>query len=240
MPHNQMILEDVNLLEKSLQEPTESKWQGNWTKKTKAMLHLAIMISIFLLFGLGRLLIADKEHTNGGNERVYHCGNSPAEAISNGCSFDVMSFTWLPEQCFDEPLMEDFLGQRNWTWHLDGHGQQQADEAAVRKGTHSELYVSWEYHLMHCTYMWRKLHRAVLQDLDSLDGYIGNLAHTEHCGEMLLGGFKTAPSQETNTMIYTKFPACGKDGLRSGWYRIVDGERSFSMPAGKHHHHHMP
>jgi hypothetical protein len=134
-------------------------------------------------------------------------------------------------------LMEDFLGQRNWTWYLDGHGQQKADEVDVRNGIHKEVYVSWEYHLMHCTYMWRKMHRALLQDLDSLDGYIGNLGHTEHCGEMLLGGFETAPSQETNTMIYAKFPACGKGGLQSGWYRIVDGERSFSMPAGKNHHH---
>lgn len=236
MSHNETVPEELNLLGRSLLETIEIKWHRNWNKKREAMFHVAILILVFLLFGLGSLLIVDREHTNSGHEHVYHCGNSPTEANSNGCSFDVMSFTWLPAKCFDEPLIEDFLGQRNWTWYLDGHGQQKANEADVRNGIHNEVYVSWEYHLMHCTYMWRKMHWAVLQGLDSLDGYIGNPAHTEHCGEMLLGGFETASPQVTNTMIYTKFPACGKDGLHSGWYRIVDGKRSFSMPAGKHHH----
>lgn len=240
MSQESLVSEDIDLLEKSRLERIEYKWQQNWSKKTKMMLHLATLASICILLGFGALLVLDRNSNNVNS--FYHCGDSPADAVANGCFFDVMSFTWVPQECFNGPLMLDFLAQRNWTWYLDGQGQQQADETAVRNGAYNEVFVSWEYHLTHCVYMWQKMHHAILHGdpyLESLDGYIGRIGHTEHCGQMLLGGHDNSGSlQETNTMIYTKYPACGKDAFRGmgpGWYRIVDGERSFTMPAHKHH-----
>lgn len=163
---------------------------------------------------------------------IFHCGESPAEAITRGCNFDIMSFAWLPTPCFDRELMEEFLGLRQWTWYTDKDGQTVASELNIREGKYNEIFVSWEYHLVHCTYMWRKMHRALLQGgLDAVDGYIGSLHHTEHCSNMLLG-YRDAVNV-LNTFIYVKYPACGRgayqlDGV--GYYRVVDGNKSFSIP----------
>ena len=50
-----------------------------------------------------------------------------------------------PAKCFDEPLMDEFLALKNWTWYLDARGQKKADAATVRNGQYNEIFVSWEY-----------------------------------------------------------------------------------------------
>ncbi|KAK5994537.1 hypothetical protein PT974_05015 [Cladobotryum mycophilum] len=133
------------------------------------------------------------------------CGNSPTEAMEAGCRFDLMSFTWSRPQCFDGELVDEFLALQNWTWWLDAYGNQEVPLETVALGVYSPLFVTWEYHLFHCTYMWRKMHRAVLNGAP-LDSYVLNLDHTLHCGHMLLN--RTAQLQERNTAIITKYPSC--------------------------------
>lgn len=50
---------------------------------------------------------------------VYQCGNSPEEACSNKCLFDVISFSWLPPDCFDGDLVNDFFATSEWQWYKD-------------------------------------------------------------------------------------------------------------------------
>lgn len=191
------------------------------------MLMLGIMAIIWILQFMMSTYNATEYHSS-----IFHCGDSPAEAIARGCNFDIMSFAWLPAPCFDRDLMEEFLGLRQWTWYTDKDGQTVANEVDIREGQYNEIFVSWEYHLVHCTYMWRKMHRALLQGgLEAVDGYIGSLHHTEHCSNMLLGYHET--SNVPNTFIYAKYPACGKgayklDGV--GYYRVVNGNKTFSIP----------
>ena len=76
-------------------------------------------------------------------------------------------------------------------------------------GEHLGLYVSWEYHLRHCTAMWKKLHRAIRgEGKTAVDSYIANYEHTKHCEHMLLGR-RGLGLDEVNTVIETKFPDCG-------------------------------
>lgn len=58
------------------------------------------------------------------------------------------------------------------------------------------LYVTDEYHIVHCVYMWRKLHRGLEVESKELepgssegawiDSYTSNFMHTHHCTDVLL------------------------------------------------------
>jgi hypothetical protein len=139
------------------------------------------------------------------------CGNSSDSALSRGCHFDVMSFSWSLPDCFDEELMEQFLRHRDWHWYREDGGEVSAWD--VRAGPFDYLFVSQEYHVVHCTFMWRKMHRAVLARR-KIDSYVGNYTHTVHCEKRLYDRealLRSGPGfdSEVNTVIVTKYPTCG-------------------------------
>ena len=61
-------------------------------------------------------------HSQPENISPETCGNSSHEALSLGCSFDVISFAWLPDRCSDKELVDDFLALKHWNWYLDAGG----------------------------------------------------------------------------------------------------------------------
>lgn len=137
------------------------------------------------------------------------CGSTAQEARARGCHFDVISFCWLPDACYDEELSTTFDNITTWEWFLDPNRTQPIAHEEAMTGEYTGLYVNWEYHLRHCTFMWKKLHRAVLgTGKSAIDGYIGPLAHTEHCSEMLLQD-RDVGFDAINTIILVKFPDCG-------------------------------
>jgi len=136
------------------------------------------------------------------------CGVTPTQARSNGCLFDVVSFSWLPPACYDAVLVDDFLAVEPWEWFLDPLGTQPVLLEAVQRGEGSEMYVSWRYHIVHCVFMWQKLHRA-LDNGRVIDAYIGNYNHTSHCGHMLM--MENEAKAALSTIIRRKFVGCGVD-----------------------------
>ncbi|KIW58048.1 hypothetical protein PV05_02598 [Exophiala xenobiotica] len=117
--------------------------------------------------------------------KVLECGYSFTEARSRGCVYDVMMQDWVPEPCYDSVLTERYLAQGNYTWYADGDGNIMSDEE-MRKGEHTEAYMSGDYHKDHCIFSWEKLIRAmrntrpVSQELVSYD-------HVLHCRHQTLG-----------------------------------------------------
>jgi hypothetical protein len=126
-----------------------------------------------------------------------------------------MSFSWLPSPCYDSQLSEQFLTLKNWQWFNSPNMTEDAkvEKEEVLKGEHDYLWVSWEYHKLHCTYMWRKMHRAVLRG-GFVDQYIGNYEHTEHCEEILMGEGVEMEGSRGLTVIRRKFVGCQRKGLR--------------------------
>ncbi|KAI1251379.1 hypothetical protein MGN70_005947 [Eutypa lata] len=180
---------------------------------------LAITIILSILLGAATVGIAglhrdksaaDHEHTTVGSVMVQPCGSTPAEARARGCHFDVISFCWLPDACYDAELSSGFLHEHKLEWFEDPAKEQPLSYEEIMTGEHTGLYVNWEYHVAHCTAMWRKMHRAILGDLGkaAIDEYIGVYAHTAHCEEMLLGGRGVA-FETINTRIAVKYPNCG-------------------------------
>ncbi|KIX03841.1 uncharacterized protein Z518_07394 [Rhinocladiella mackenziei CBS 650.93] len=119
-------------------------------------------------------------------QKLSQCGSSRDDAVSRGCQFDIMSFSWLPPACYDEALAIEFAGLRGWQYFRDENRTTGIPRKEVALGQYDLLYVSTEYHVLHCTYMWRKMHRAVLKAAP-IDGYIGEYNHTKHCEEVLVG-----------------------------------------------------
>lgn len=136
------------------------------------------------------------------------CGSSRDEALRIGCHFDVMSFSWLPPQCYDRDLVEEFLARKSWVYYLQPnstHIQNRVDFEEVAAGSHKKLFVSWEFHKAHCAYMWRKMHRALLSGTP-IDDYINSYVHTKHCTEVLLN--EGVGPDKIEVLIQTKFVNC--------------------------------
>ena len=170
------------------------------------MFRSAVILVLFFLAVVGLFAIAlpHRPHV----VTRTSCGSTSAEARASGCVFDVMSFSWHQPACFDEELTNEFLSVANWTWFEDEDAKITLSEAEVVAGNHPVTYVAREYHLAHCTYMWRKLHRAVLRN-GPIDGHIGEYEHTKYCGEMLLMAERGTSANATNTIATTKYPTCG-------------------------------
>lgn len=115
-----------------------------------------------------------------------NCGDSPATAKSRGCSFDVLSFTWQTPECYDAPLVTSFLSYppEPWRWYTAPGGAEEVPLAVAALGER-DLYVNWEYHIVHCTYMWMLMHRAYTVR-GYIDSHLDAWNHTLHCQLVVL------------------------------------------------------
>ena len=165
----------------------------------------AFLLAFAVMLSFWYTAVPQLRLSNGLSHSTRSCGSSPSEAIKHGCRFDPTSFSWLHRDCYDEELVEQFLSQEAWEWFEDEEATVPIELEAALEGKHHHLYVSWEYHLTHCTFMWKKLHRALLRR-GAIDDYIGDLGHTGHCSRMLLTDGINRTS--ANTIIRRKFTTC--------------------------------
>ena len=183
-------------------EPDARNDSFTWAKV--GSLTVAIMLSALAI--LGFIIYFSTPHGN-----LTDCGGLNEQERARFCRFDIMSFSWLPPECYDQELIDEFNSVKEWGYweHKRGLGGRVTYEEA-NKGLR-DLYVSWEHHRHHCIYMWKKLHRAVVMRRP-IDSYVGNYGHTAHCDKMLF-------SEETSNMsialvnspIIVKTPSCGMD-----------------------------
>jgi hypothetical protein len=197
------IDETPSLLHKATRNSTRHVNGGKSNKLYLSIFAATVGLSILIVIlwmrqtsssGLG---VADPPQS------TIHCGETAEEARLQGCVFDVMSFSWLPYECFDAELNAQFLALEDWHW-FDSDEQSEVFYETVKRGENEYLYVNWNYHQFHCTYMWRKLHRAILKQ-QPVDEYIGNYSHTEHCERVLTKG---CDRDGQVTMIKRKFIEC--------------------------------
>ena len=79
---------------------------------------------------------------------------------------------------------------------------------AVLTGQYEHVVVKHEYHLLHCTYMFRKFHRATMSKRRYYDGIIRSYMHMEHCENILMEQRDGELLVKLDTGIRTKFPDC--------------------------------
>ena len=181
----------------------------NTSRKHRLMQGATILlVAVILLAGLTWSIIEARYYrpTRYVSTLRSDCGNSVEEAKANGCHFDMMSWLWLPHECFDAELVEEFIQLRDWKWYTHNRGfeEDRVPVADVRTGIYDSLWAPQEYHMWHCTYMWKKMHRAILRH-GPIDNDIAGYNHTLHCEKMLLEpGSLTA----VNTLVTAEFASC--------------------------------
>lgn len=179
---------------------------------TPRIITLAFVVLLGFLLGIVTSRSAQKTMvaTPSSQVLVSPCRKTADEARAHGCVFDVISFCWLHPRCYDSELSERFNHTRQWEWFLDPNRTQPLTHQEIITGEYTDLFVNWEYHLLHCTAMWEKMHRALLQpdEKKAIDSYISSYDHTKHCAQMLLGD-RDVQLDAINTIIRIKFPDCG-------------------------------
>ncbi len=201
-----LMIEDV--VDPKRQDAAKSKRLAAWRTRAVWLLLGAIFgIVTTLLATLTRDTDGTCEYATCGSHiaaATTDCGGSPAEARARGCKFDIMSFSWLPSECYDDQLHLNSAICGLGKWYSDPNSTESVvPEDIVKLGEHEYLYVSAEYHFFHCTFMWRKMHRVAL-GLGSMDSYIYNYNHTTHCETML----HDKSSMVIDSTIFTKYPEC--------------------------------
>lgn len=140
------------------------------------------------------------------------CGHSRAEALEAGCIFDMLSFSWMPPDCYDADLTAEFEGLSNWRYFSEKDAtSRQIPRSVAALGEHHHLFVTWEWHLRHCTYSWKRYMRATLPDgpMQSIDNVTASDAHTLHCERLILR--KDPPDlQKVNTRVRLKYLKCAR------------------------------
>ncbi|KAK4495419.1 hypothetical protein PRZ48_013750 [Zasmidium cellare] len=115
------------------------------------------------------------------------CGDDPATARSRGCSFDLLSFAWQTPECYDTSLMAEFAswnGDGDWNFYANPNYTEPVSQHIAIQGERTPLFVKWDYHVVHCTFMWRQMHRAY--ESGWIDSHLANYNHTLHCQKMIL------------------------------------------------------
>ena len=110
------------------------------------------------------------------------CGETPDEARSRGCSFDMLSHAWQTKECYDGEISSAYRKAGRWQYYLDRYGKYPIAEHIVARGD-TDVWLKEHQHYIHCIYMWRQMHRAFTV-LHHIDSHLDNYNHTMHCGKI--------------------------------------------------------
>lgn len=142
--------------------------------------------------------------------QVQHspCGNSAEEARAAGCHFEVLSWAWQADECHDIELENQFKQLDDWRFFRDKEGTIEIPPSEYGQDERRHDLIIWgsrNWHIVHCLYMWRKMHRAPQLGL-RWDEYMKDFAHTMHCNGVLQND--TIPHDALTTKMRTGFPSC--------------------------------
>lgn len=142
---------------------------------------------------------------NSAHSIIQHCGNTTAQAKENGCEFDLLSYSWVPTACYDRETADEF---RQWVYDPDRKRgswpffeddqmtKSILDEDSLSERIHAWSFSTQEEHMGHCTFLARRLHRAIEGNL-MLPSRTGSVGHTLHCTGAILDKFsQSSPLDE--------------------------------------------
>ena len=173
---------------------------------------MGLFITAFLLSILVVLGLVSGPQTHRNLIESSSCGSSPREAKARGCIFDLMSWCWVPPACHDEQLSQQNLDLGPWLWYEDVQATRPVLQQTAELGEIPILFVEESFHQIHCTYIWKKMHRAYLSQR-TIDSYVGRFNHTIHCSEVLLR--RGVIWDQVDTSVVLKYPTC--DDIRTRW-----------------------
>jgi hypothetical protein len=155
--------------------------------------------------------------------RERPCGWTADEARAAGCTFDIMTSTWLPDECYDDDISSAFRTHGPWEFYTNSSDFEftptirwpSADQLTLlpdEKAASEQRFV-WatrRYHLTHCIFLLRRLHRLV-DGGKRLDSALEDYHHSKHCGDMIeksLDGGGSIPMDLVMTFVVIGYPSC--------------------------------
>lgn len=131
------------------------------------------------------------------SRRVSNCSCRATiyDAISLGCAFDVLSLSWLPPLCRDAALTHEFATSGpgpngEWEYWADVYGTLPltlAEVAALAGRTDGYLFTSLGFHILHCSFYWRKQWRVVKGvGALAMEARYDQESHVEHCQQVFM------------------------------------------------------
>lgn len=173
----------------------------NSQSRIRRVAQIAAIITLTVLSVYGALELVIRIHDSARNPKldktVCDCGNSIADALSLGCKFVPMAAAWLPPACRDEKLSAEFDNARpgpnsSWSYHADKPDKRELSLSQVAgladvRGEH--YYTTMEWHIVHCVYYWKKLHRARRTGV-VIEPRYDSEKHIDHCLKMFLSTMK--------------------------------------------------
>lgn len=203
-------------LPSNTQEPRTRKMRRSWFQLlSRFMLKVVLVsLSIIIIFGAASILFLFGPYNKLDNlgirtsaspgavarpndllSRSCSCGGSIAAAKKLGCSYDTLAAAWLPPHCIDQPLTEEFnragpgLGG-SWRYFSkpNVHSAELNTTALAALGDvhQGQFYATYEWHLKHCLFNWRKLWRSTRRGEVVLEKIYDNEVHIEHCGMLFM------------------------------------------------------
>lgn len=137
------------------------------------------------------------------------CGNSPEDAKSRDCQYSIVLHSWLPKSCLteaDAEDAEDMYKDRHWPYETASGQNLTMQELSA--GDYGHFTTMFDWHVTHCMYVLKRLHRILLDPMQELDSYTANYHHTSHCVKMI-GGYQEG-MKDSGTKIFVKYPKCAK------------------------------
>jgi hypothetical protein len=181
---------------------------GKRTRRILTMTTIAILLLIPTVYlTLSSRPPAQTEYTQ--------CGTSAASARARNCVFEPTGFTWMPRACHDAITEREFLAYtavHDLKLFRDPDYTDVVTPEEVARGDGAGYFVREGYHLAHCMFLFKELHRAYARG-GVVDGYVVSLNHTEHCvGQSLSAGKDAEFTKDMIQFSYIKWPNCGRAG----------------------------
>lgn len=183
----------------STSEPSDrdaSRLDHSHLRRKIRILYAILTTLTFLLLCLTSLCIrAAIHHPIPRPAHRHHCGRTVAEAKSLGCTFDLLSRSWLPKDCSRFGNEEFIQGLRSFPGNHTGWGiyrdREQTYELTMDEiGEYAESGLKWygteRQHLLHCAWMLKRVLNAYLNG-KKVDGVTKEFLHTGHCVDTLHG-----------------------------------------------------
>jgi hypothetical protein len=155
-----------------------------------------------LALGLDPALLAGETAVENG----YFCGYTPQEARRNGCRFDLILYEWVPAQCYDEELQEEFRLKKS-KWYVDDEGTQDVSQEEAARGETEKLFWDWDYHIWHCRYSFLQMTRILMNTSLGIPGRLMDIDHANHCLNTLTGE-EWHPLDDVGTIVTLNYSTC--------------------------------
>ncbi|KDN63556.1 hypothetical protein CSUB01_09341 [Colletotrichum sublineola] len=170
-----------------------------------------LVVATFFGFFVGstatRMAMQGSESAMDEIRQIEDCGETPAQARSNGCRYDIMVQQWVPAACYDEEHSEMYLSTYNWKWYYDIDAKHEMPDEVMRRGEHQVAFMVDDYHRRHCAYVWEVSARALQQQKPMLDEWL-SYKHVHHCNRILLSPPWNSTKHPTAVETHSGYGRC--------------------------------